>query len=163
MVIGSFKTVFVLPSFRFDERDGVVRRQRKFPLVTNSMQALKHFDIHMNYLILRMTNNIPFICFVFSCAIHCVLLEGATQLEGERSCNCSLLAVIYWITVLWSEWSSSPLLREGSGMGGLKSLHTNAYSQEQKEKHCKEAEAIHRWFPEVSSALLGIIHCSARH
>lgn len=62
------------------------------------MQALKHFDIHMNYLILRMTNNISFICCVFSCAIHCVLLEGSTQLEGERSCTCSLLAVIYCIS-----------------------------------------------------------------
>lgn len=42
-------------------------------------------------------DNISFVCCVFSCAIQCVLLEDSTQLEGERSCSCSLLAVIYWI------------------------------------------------------------------
>lgn len=47
-------------------------------------------------------------------------------------------------TVLGSEQSGTPLLREGSRMGGLKSPHTNAYSQERKETHYKEAEVVHR-------------------
>lgn len=63
--------------------------KRKFPLVANSMQTLKHFDVHTNYLILRMANSTSFVC--------CVLLDGATQPEGERSCTSSLLASIYWI------------------------------------------------------------------
>lgn len=66
-------------------------------MVTNSVQPLKHFDIHTNYLILRMKNSISFVCCVFPCATHCVFLEGAAHREGERPCTYSLLAVIDWI------------------------------------------------------------------
>lgn len=88
---------FIMLSFRFEERDGVVRRQRTFLLMRNSMQTLKWLDRHANCLILRVTYNISFVCCVSSFITHCVLLEGAAQQYGERPPTSSLLSVTYWI------------------------------------------------------------------
>lgn len=68
-----------------------------FPLVTNSMHTLNGLDIHANDLILRVTNNIYFVCCVSSFTIRCVFLQDAAQQEGERPSTCSLLAVTYWV------------------------------------------------------------------
>jgi len=82
-------------SFRFEERHGVIRRQRTFPLATNLMQTLKQLDIHIYYLILRVKYKISFVCCVSYLKLFCILLQGAAQQEGEKPPTCSLLAVTY--------------------------------------------------------------------
>ena len=146
-------------------RDGVVRRQRTFPLVTNSMQTLKWLDIRTNYLILRVTNNKSFFCCVSSFTTHCVLLEGAAQQEGERPPTCSLLAVRYWINAQSFGAKGAAVLsweRETEQEDSQDCIQV-CIPKNRKETHFKDAEVIHREFPEVSSALLRIIHNSANH
>lgn len=114
MVIGSFKTVFVLPSFRFDERDGVVRRQKKFPLVTNSMQALKHFDIHMNYLILRMTTYLSFALFsLVAHTVFCWKVQLSWRERGHVIAHC-------WLSYIGSVHSPLERVEQQSSPEGRK-------------------------------------------
>lgn len=79
--------------FRFEERDGVVRRQTTFPLVTNSIQTLKQFDKCTNYLILRVTNNISLFFAVFPplpYVVFCWKVQLSWREKGHLLAHCWL-------------------------------------------------------------------------
>lgn len=131
--------------FRFEERDSVVRRQRTFPLVTNSIQTLKQFDKCTNYLVLRVTNNISLFCCVSSFTIRRVLLEAAVQLEGERPPTCSLLAVAYWINAQSFGVRGAVVLsweRETEQEDSQVCIQVRI-PKNRKQIHYKDAEVIH--------------------